>query len=359
MKLIGLNLGGFFSQVKDNIFDETHINSFITEKDLLTIKNWGFNCIRLPVDYNFFEIKSYQYDENRLKKIDKMINLSEKYNLNLILDLHKTAGHSFALKERDKNDIWDKKSENRKRFLSIWDMFSKRYKNYGNVIYEILNEPIAPDYGSWNELCDEAINTIRKNDNFHHIVIESNMWGRPNCFEGLKKFDDEKIIYSFHFYEPIVVTHQMAYWTPFVVYDIYRKYVRYPGRPENIENAKEKLERKDEKFAAFLDGQDKDWNIMELEKLLTPVFDFREKYDVPVFCGEFGCIVVADPQTRKNWTSDMMLIFKKHGISWTYWSYKNMDFGIIDLTENYKSNPNYSTERVDSNILEVLKNGIF
>jgi aryl-phospho-beta-D-glucosidase BglC (GH1 family) len=359
MKLTGLNLGGFFSQVKDNIFDDNHINTFITEKDIALINNWGFNCVRLPVDYNFFEIAPYKYDEMRLKKIDEFLNISKKYNLQVILDLHKTSGHSFALKERDENDIWDKNSENRKRFISIWDMFSKRYKNYHNIIYEILNEPIAPDYNAWNDLSDEAINIIRKNDKNHYIIIESNMWGRPVCFEGLKKFSDEKIIYSFHFYEPIVVTHQMAYWTPFVVYNIYRKYVKYPGRPDNITDAKEKLQKKDEKFAAFLDGQDRDWNITELEKLLKPVFDFRDKYNVPIFCGEFGCIVVADPKTRKNWTSDIITIFKKHNISWTYWSYKNMDFGIVDLTEIYKNNPNYSKDRIDYNILESLKNGIF
>jgi len=359
MKLTGVNLGGFLSQVKDNIFDETHINSFITEKDLITIKKWGFNCIRLPVDYIFFEIEPYKYDEKRLKKIDEMVKLSQKHNLNIILDLHKTSGHSFALKERDNNDIWDEKSENRKRFLAIWSMFSKRYKNFSNMIYEILNEPVAPDYESWNKLCDEAIEVIRQNDKEHNIIIESNMWGRPVCFEGLKKFNDEKIIYSFHFYEPIVVTHQMAYWTPFVVFDIYRKYVKYPGRPQDIAGAKEKLQQKDKKFAGFLDGQDKEWNINELEKLIKPVFDFRDKYNVPVFCGEFGCIVTADPQTRKNWTNDLMFIFKKHQISWTYWSYKNMDFGIVDYTETYKDNPNYSKDRLDINILEALKNGIF
>lgn len=359
MKLIGLNLGGFLSQVKDNVFEESHINSFITEKDLIVIKNWGFSCLRLPVDYNFFEIEPYKYDDNRLKKIDEMIYLSKKHNLNIILDLHKTAGHSFALNERDTNDIWDKRSESRKRFLSIWDMFSKRYKNYENIIYEILNEPIAPNYDSWNELCDETINTIRKNDSVHYIIIESNMWGRPICFEGLKKFNDDKIIYSFHFYEPIVVTHQMAYWTPFVVYNIYKKYVQYPGYPSDIADAKEKLQKKDEKFADFLDGQNKDWNIIELEKLLEPVFDFRAKYNVPIFCGEFGCIAMADPQTRKNWTSDIVSIFKKHKISWAYWNYKNMDFGIVDYTQTYKDNPNYLKDRTDYNILEVLKNGIF
>jgi hypothetical protein len=54
-----------------------------------------------------------------------------------------------------------------------------------------------------------------------------------------------------------------------------------------------------------------------------------------------------------------MTIFKKHGISFTYWTYKNMDFGINDFTEKYKGNPNYENPgRFDESTLKELRNGI-
>ena len=40
--LSGVNLGGFFSQVKDDIFTDAHLDTFITEKDIKQIRDWGF-----------------------------------------------------------------------------------------------------------------------------------------------------------------------------------------------------------------------------------------------------------------------------------------------------------------------------
>jgi hypothetical protein len=89
---------------------------------------------------------------------------------------------------------------------------------------------------------------------------------------------------------------------------------------------------------------------------MTPVLAFKEKFNVPILCGEFGCIAKADPQTRVNWTNDVVSLFKKHGISYTYWSYKNMDFGLYDFTEKYADNPNYANEeRLDRGILSALR----
>ena len=60
----GVNLGGWFSQV-DAIQEKdpetfvdlrTHINTFLGKADFQRIKTWGFDHVRLPVDYfNLFE----------------------------------------------------------------------------------------------------------------------------------------------------------------------------------------------------------------------------------------------------------------------------------------------------------------
>lgn len=358
MYLTGVNLGGFLSQAK---LTKNHLKTFITDKDIKCIKSWGFNVIRLPVDYILFEDdkRPFIYDEEKIKYIDNVINTCIKNDITLILDLHKAPGHSFSYKERDKNNIWDKKSKSRKRFLKIWEFFSQRYKNYSSkLIFEILNEPVADNDDDWNKLAEETIKIIRKTDTEKFIIIESNKWGHCDKFKKLKKFDDDKIIYSFHFYDPIIVTHQLAEWTSFYIHNIYRQKVKYPGKPEGIKEAKKRLEKKDKKFLIFFKNQDKNWNKKELEKILIPVLKFRDKNKVNILCGEFGTNVKADPETRINWTRDIIELFKKNEISYTYWNYKNMDFGLWDFTEKYKENPNYNKKRLDENILKVLQSGI-
>ncbi len=359
MYLQGLNIGGYFSQVEK--FSEEHLNKFITENDIRTIKNWGFNIIRLPIDYFFFESDEnpYNYHEDKLMLIDRVLKWTEKQEIFLILDLHKSPGHTFDLRESQNNDLWDKNSENRKRLLKIWDMISNRYRTYNKVIYELMNEPTASDDSEWYELVEELIPIIRKNDKNHYIVVESNFWGQPYTFTNIKKFSDNKILYSFHFYEPHVVTHQMAEWVPYVYNNIYRKYVTYPGRPEGLSGAKEKAIKSNPQLVSFLEWQNIEWNISELEKRIVPVLAFRDKYKVPILCGEFGCNVKADQKTRKNWINDVISILKRHKISYTYWSYKNMDFGLYDFTKKYANNPNYSNkERLDTKTLKALQSGI-
>ena len=69
-------------------------------------------------------------------------------------------------------------------------------------------------------------------------------------------------------------------------------------------------------------------------------------------------MVLAEPETRKNWLNDFITLMKKHKVSYSYWSYKNMDFGIVDYTQQYKDNPNYDAQRLDKNTLKALQNGI-
>ena len=354
----GTNIGGYFSQVEK--ITEDHINNFITEKDIQQIKDWNFNIIRLPVDHIFFtkEDNPTEFREDRLKHLDRVLKWAKEFNITIILDLHKCPGHSFDSSERQFNDIWDSESKNRDNYLKIWDMLSSRYQNYDNIMYEILNEPVAPTNQLWFDLVEETIKSIRKNDKEHYIVVESNLWGDSPNFE-MKKFDDEKIFYSFHYYQPLFITHQLAPWTKFYKLKLYQKLTDYPGNINVSPEFFEKIEKAEPIYANFFKhGVNRFWDKNALEEMLKPVIEFKNKYNVPMLCGEFGVFIGAEVQTRTNWLNDLISLFKKHDISYTYWTYKNMDFGIIDYTEQYAENPNYSKdERLDCNTLKDLQSG--
>jgi len=67
--MFGANLGGWLSQFDEDT--KEHFDSFITEKDIVRIKEAGFDHVRVPVDYVVIEdeqgepIESgYEYLEN-------------------------------------------------------------------------------------------------------------------------------------------------------------------------------------------------------------------------------------------------------------------------------------------------------
>ena len=58
-----------------------------------------------------------------------------------------------------------------------------------------------------------------------------------------------------------------------------------------------------------------------------------EKYDIPLYCGEYGVIDLADNVSKINWASDICAVFDKYGIGRAYWNYKEKDYGIVNIPE--------------------------
>ena len=82
----GVNLGGWLSQ---GPLDKEHLDTFITEKDIARIASWGLDHVRLPIDYDNFENEDGTDKEGGYAYIDSCIEWCRKYNLNMVLDLHK------------------------------------------------------------------------------------------------------------------------------------------------------------------------------------------------------------------------------------------------------------------------------
>ena len=68
--------------------------------------------------------------------------------------------------------------------------------------------------------------------------------------------------------------------------------------------------------------------------LFKEAVDCAEKYNVSLYCGEYGVIDRADTKSTLNWFKDIHNVFEHYGIGRAVWSYKKMDFGIID--DHYK-----------------------
>jgi endoglucanase len=57
--------------------------------------------------------------------------------------------------------------------------------------------------------------------------------------------------------------------------------------------------------------------------------NFAWEHNLPLYCGEWGCLPAVDPEMRLQWYADMRKILEKHEIAWANWDYKR-GFGVID-----------------------------
>ena len=109
----------------------------VREDDLKWIRDWGFDFVRLPMDYwlwidsdwatmrkmrpdDVFKIK-----ESMLEKVDLAVDLCRKQGLHLNLNFHRVPGYCINNPEREPFVLWsDKKAED--AFVYHWQIFAKR-----------------------------------------------------------------------------------------------------------------------------------------------------------------------------------------------------------------------------------------
>lgn len=294
----GVNFGGWLSQCD---YSDDRLNNFITEPDFETVSKWGIDHVRIPVDYNVFENNDGTYKEEGFERLDKAFSLCEKYSLNAVLDLHKTAGFSFDNYGENEAGFFENE-QLQERFYRLWEEFAKRYgKLKDRIAFELLNEVTDKEYiVTWNNIANECIKRIRVYAPDTLILVGSYHNNSAHAVPDLDKPYDEKVVYNFHCYEPIKFTHQGAYWT-----DMINKDDRFTFDESNI-------------TPEFF------------EELFKPALDAAKQNNTTLYCGEYGVIDIVSPEDTLKWFECINSVFEKYGISRCAWSYKEMDFGLSD-----------------------------
>jgi endoglucanase len=348
----GVNFGGWFSQV-DSIAEKdpeafvdlrTHIESFLGREDFTQVKAWGFDHVRLPVDYfNVFEGPKLDPVPSTLDLLDRAVDGLTSVGLDVILDLHKCPGHDFHEGTRGAQAFFTN-PEKREQAKHVWRHLAERYGTRPGVLLEILNEPVAEDSADWDRVKTEMAAHIRRYAPRATLVVGSNRWSHPSEFARLTPLADDNVLYSFHFYASLLFTHQFAPWIENQVFRVRRP---YPGDYAVPTDALHRLP---------LDPGV--WNRDRMERELTEVFRFRERHGVAVACNEFGVYVGgADRASQLAWMEDFLSILGTHGVGHSYWNYKNLDFGLVSRGERaFADYPQYQNpERTDAELVEILR----
>jgi hypothetical protein len=318
--MAGINFGGWISQYRS--LDHEHFTTFITEKDFETAASWGMDHVRIPVDYPVLEEDSKPgvFLEQGFSYLDNSIRWAAKHGLNVVIDLHRAPGFSFGTP--DNNTLFtDPVMQD--RFTGLWRAIAKRYRGEGGVLYELLNEIVEPDSSRWNPLAARAVAAIREADAEHAVIVGGIQYNNVRALALMPIFDDPKIVYNFHMYEPHAVTHQRAPWHKETLG--FTKDIPYPGDAGVYLEFLQYFKRESPEMYRGFDRIDKQF----LYHLLRPAFDFIARHNKPLYCGEYGVIEYAGLQTRENYSADLSDILLEYGIGRAAWTYKGMSFPHI------------------------------
>jgi len=324
----GVNFSGWFESFSAEGIPFTSY----TEQDFIDVKSLGVDVIRLPIKMHSMTSGEPHYTVNPLlfKFLDIVVDWAEKYEIYIIID-----NHSFDPVKGIDDDI-------DRILIPIWTQMAQRYKNRSDyVIYEILNEPHGISDARWGEVQGMVIQAIRRIDQRHAIIVGGTEYNSIGKLSTIPRYTDTNLIYTFHFYDPYLFTHQGANWggppllTPLAGVPFPADRRRMPRIPAAL------MGTWVESSLNYSYANDATYS--KLSSSLDRAVAFSRERDVPVFCGEFGVLMNnSRPEDRVRWYTFVADALDKRNISRASWDYYG-GFGVFNSNNgnfNYDLNIN-------------------
>jgi endoglucanase len=276
-------------------------------QDFENIKALGCDHVRLPIEFFDATGPSHDFTVDTLLFyfIDQAANWAEELELYLIID-----NHSFG-------NTYDTEPGVEDTLLAVWPQIAEHFKNRSKyIIYEVLNEPHGIYDLDWDGIQQRTINAIREIDNEHFIIVGPANWNNHRNLRYLSEYNDDKLIYTFHFYDPYLLTTDVGVNIP------------YPYNPASMPSMPP--EWSGDWYEELYNEYPTVGNNSYLYQLIDTAINFGEEREVPIYCGEFGVnILNCDTTDRAYWIKTVRTYLEGHNIPWAMWSYKDY-MGIFD-----------------------------
>ncbi|MDR1366060.1 MAG: glycoside hydrolase family 5 protein [Holosporales bacterium] len=306
-------------------------NVLIFQKDIKAAKKYGVGFVRLALDR--FPTKRRDFligDADEYKGLDKkdlatlknVLKIFEKEGMPVVITMISLPGSRWKQLNNNKDDlkIW-RDLKYQKQAARFWRDLAVELRNCPIVVgYNILNEP-HPErlFNAKNCHVDKVnqpavqqllfrfyrlvVNAIRSVDKHTAIILDSSAYGDPNTFKYLQPLNDDRVLYSFHMYEPYEYTNHKLNDGKY----------SYPG---------------------VIDG--KFWDKKALSEYMKSVATFQKTNKIPptkILVGEFGCY--RKTKGIVQYFCDLIQIFEENGWHLAFYSFREdsrdgMDYELGD-----------------------------
>jgi endoglucanase len=295
---------------------EINVNRY-SEDDFRAIRDLGCDVVRLPVDLLHMAgpAPDYKLDPLFLQFLDLAVDRAEAAGLFIVLD-----NHTF-------DPAVDTDPAIEPVLLASWIQMARHFRNRSNlVLYEVQNEPHGISDAVWNAIQGRAIAAIRGEDAFHAIVVGPAEWNGYGNLAAMPAYADTNLVYTFHFYDPFLFTHQGASWTDPSAEDLsgvpypYDS-ARMPGLPASLRGTW---------WQDVYSAYPAQGNAAYVKSLLDVAVRFQKQRKVPMWCGEFGAYQIHSTSAdRAAWLAVVRGYLEEKGMAWTLWEY-NGGFGLFE-----------------------------
>lgn len=261
-------------------------NPKTTQKTITTVKNAGFNAVRIPVSWCRFVTEKdgrYIIDEKLLARVKEVVDYAYSQDMYVIVNMHHDDKDWLDISVGD--DEWNTIKE---KYRQLWVQIADYFKNYGErLILEGANEIVRctgtdqsgnKQYDWWgddadferiNELYQIFVDTVRQtggnNENRYLMIPTYGAQCNMHQFNSIEiPNDDKRVIVDIHWYQA---------------------------------------------------DPDADY----IAKTFNSIYNFARNFEIPVIIGECGVRNATDDTQKIAWTKTYILIASNLGFRCFIW----------------------------------------
>lgn len=278
----GFNLTGWIDRTPTGIPDPTVLRGLLAR---------GLTHVRLPVDGERLmpPFSTPSDTSEQLTALDAALRTLFGLGFTVSLDMH--PGDRFGSLHRSN-------SEGALALLDqAWRLLAHRTALYGadRLLFEVLNEP--PNAEAWATQLPRAVATLRAVAPDRILVVSPGGPQRIEAMAGLAPLEDRRLVYAFHFYDPMAFTHQGNDWG--TAADPLKHFRDLPFPADRnapaVRALSALLKREGQKEAAaeLADQIHSPWTAAAIEVQFAPVAAWIARHRRPVIVNEFGALQTA------------------------------------------------------------------
>lgn len=333
----GFNLLEMFVETADTRYPHMYPGSHgdFHENDFKFIANAGFDFVRLPLCYrNWIRDRNpLDIDQERLSALDRVVELGEKYNVHVSINLHHAPGFCInrPIGWAEPFSLW-KDDAGLEAFVLHWRTITERFRGVSadRLSFNLVNEPPAVGYGmSRVDYIRVMAHTSRAIHDIHDdrpVVID----GLNIGFDPAPELIDEPVSFGCRGYRPAALSHYLAEWSP-------EPFTRMPTWP-------------------FVDRDGSVYDSEYLHNLYAPWRQMK-RLGADVHCGEFGCHHKTPHDVVLAWMDDLLTVLNDADIGFAMWNLRG-SFGIADSQRSDVEYRPIDGYQVDMKMLKLLQKHI-
>ncbi|MCW8308177.1 glycoside hydrolase family 5 protein [Acidiphilium sp. PA] len=209
-------------------------------------------------------------------------------------------------------------ARDRARLVAFWRRVAPALAGFGSsrVFPEVMNEPVLTDPAAWPAMQLGVLAVIRRSLPDSTVIVTGADWGGIDGLLKLPPIADRRVIYSFHFYEPAVLT-ALAAFDPGLERGVLAQ-LPFPVRSVAACDAIGGDGRTAAVVRYYCAGR---WDAAALAQRVGAVGAWAARHHANVLVGEFGAVAALNARARQRWLTAARGAFTANGFGWALWAY--------------------------------------